>query len=274
MTYNYTIKDSYVFKKTSKSSFESFYSEEVYNSLSRIFPSLFGKEFTNGYCVRLDHCNEVEGETILTISPIRFFDFLLTNFLYLNYHKVVTSVTGITKIQVEHFYQSLMIDPSVFSFEGIISKKQLSNLFAISCIITDGVNFIITKRNGNVGISNHFYSTTVTGIIDDNDFRDDNPVLSCCRREIAEELGCDMPINCMNFKHIVCGDDKIQPIALVDVKVDDIEKVVNCIKDNTGFWDESSGYCLCTKSDILQLLADENVHFTSAGRTHLEFNTR
>lgn len=273
MTYNYTIINSYVFKKTSKSSFESFYSEEVYNNLSRIFPGLFGKEFTNGYCVRLDHCNEIEGKTVLTISPIRFFDFLLTNFLYLNYHKVVTSVTGITKLQVERFYQSLMTDANDFSFESIIAKKQLSNLFAISCIITDGERFIITKRNGNVGISNHFYSTTVTGIIDDNDFKDDDPVLSCCKREIAEELGYDMPISCMDFKHIVCGDDKIQPIALVEAKVGDIQKVIDCINCNIGFMDESSGYNLCTRNEIRQLLANQSIHLTSAGRTHLEYET-
>ncbi|SDH26704.1 hypothetical protein SAMN04487901_12147 [Prevotella communis] len=272
MTYNYTIKDSYVFKKTAQSSFERPYSNDVYDCLSNSFLHLFGKDFSNGRCVRLDQCEEIEGKTVLTISPIRFFDFLLTNFLFLNYHKVVTLVNGTPKLQVERFYQSLITDDHEFSFNSIIAKKQLSNLFAISCIITDGERFIITKRNGNVGISNHFYSTTVTGIIDDKDFNNDNPVLSCCKREIAEELGCNIPFDSMFFRHIVCGDDKIQPIALVDVKVDDIQEVVKSLKTNIGFLDESCGYNLCTKDDILKLLANDNAHFTSAGRTHLELN--
>lgn len=274
MTFDYYIKDSYSYEKIEKTSFECPFTKDVYDSLVSSFPQLYGKKFTNGKCVRLDKCVDIAGESVLTISSIQFFDFLLTNFLYLNYHKIIPTVTGEVKAQIEHFYQSVTRDDSSLSFERIIAKKQLSNLFAISCIISDGERYIITKRNGNVGISNNFYSTTVIGIIDDEDFMTENPVLSCCQREIAEEIGYDIPIGDMKFRHIVCGDDKIQPIALIDAKVDNILRVVDCIKSNNKFLAESSDYDIYSKDDIHQLLISNTARLTSAGRTHLELAMR
>lgn len=274
MTFDYCIKDSYSYEKIEKTSFECPFTKDVYDSLVHSFPQVYGKKFTNGKCVRLDKCAEIEGKSVLTISSIQFFDFLLTNFLYLNYHKVISVVTGEVKAQIEHFYQSVTRDIGSFSFERIIAKKQLSNLFAISCIISDGERYLITKRNGSVGISNNFYSTTATGIIDDEDFMTEDPVLSCCQREIAEEIGYGIPITDMKFRHIVCGDDKIQPIALIDAKVDNILRVVDCIKSNNSFLAESSDYALYSKDDIRQLLANNNALLTSAGRTHLEIAIR
>lgn len=268
MTYDYNIK-SYEYEKLDLTLFDSPYSVHVYNSLTLVCKKVFGKNFTNGTCVRLDGCIPGTGRTTLKISQVHFFDFLLTNYLYMNYKKIADAVSGEEKRQVDAFYHSLETGSGVVSFQGIIEKKQLSNIFAVSCIVSDGENFIITKRNNNVGISNNFFSTTVTGIIDDADFGSVDPVLSCCNRELKEETGFDVGVADMVFSRIVCGDDKIQPIALVDVKVENVDNVVNSIKKHKGFFEESSGFFLYSKNEIIALLENNNALMTSAARTHL-----
>ena len=272
MTFDYNL-NSYYFNKKSNTSFESPFSEDVYNDILNAYKLVLNKRFVNGICTRLDNCEDVEGKTVLTISPIRFFDYLLTNLLYLNYNLLIEHISDKNKSQVNDFYYGLLMNNEPNSFSDILEIRQLSNLFAISCVITDGNNYLITKRNDHVGIANNYISTSVTGSIDDQDFKKNDPILSCCKREINEELGLTIQDNDMTVRRIVCGSDKFQPSALVDVKVNDLNVAINRINDKTHFFEENCGIFLYTKKEIVELLENQTVPLTETARTHLKIVT-
>ena len=269
MTFNYNIQ-SYSYNKVLESPFLCPYTPKEYQVLVELSKKAFNKDFTNDICVRLDGCKQIEGNTILTISRVCFYDFLLTNFLYFNYKKITNASSPKERKIIEQFYLNLTKDETMSCFSDIIEKKQLSNILAVSCLVSDGKKFLITKRNGNVGISNNFYSTTVTGSIDGEDFITDDPIKSCCAREFLEETNYNISPEQMVLKKIVLGQKKIQPIALIDIKVNNIDDIVNSINNYKGFQDENNGYYVCNSNEIKHLLEDNYSLFTEATKTHLE----
>ncbi len=269
MTYDLLVKD-YYYIKNSQSKFTLGYSDDDYWKIISLCKRTFNKEFTNEVCVRLDDYYNNDCIIGLQISKAHFFDFLVSNFLLLNFDKLSAQATDEEKNIIGSFRNAVLSYGELSSFRSIIDNRFLSNNLAVSLIISDKNNVLITKRNGKVGISNNFLSTTVTGSVDESDFLSDDPLKNCCVRECKEELNCLLFPEQIVLKRIVCGHKKTQPIALLDAMVDSVFDVEDSIRSCKGFQEENSNYHIIEKKEIPNLLNDNCIMITEAGRAHLE----
>lgn len=269
MTYDFEI-NRYKYVKKPDTGYKCLYDADEYDTLANEVKRIFKREFTNETCVRLDDCCQLDDCAVLTVSRINFYDFLLTNFSFFNRAKILDQASVNCLKGFKKLYDRIASDGGVSDFESIINKNYLSNALAVSCLLTDGKSALMTKRNSKVGIANNFYSTTVTGSVDGTDFDNSDLIISCCTREFGEEMNGILLPDQMNVKKIVCGESKIQPIALVDVRVDNLHTFAENVEEYSHFFDEHSSYKICSYDEIETFLQDENAMITEAARTHLE----
>lgn len=270
MTFNYRIEHC-AYHINEETPYQSVFSSEEYHDLVALCKQVFGKNFTNGSGVRLDACIDSNGKSLLQMSAVRFYDFLLSNFVLFNYGKIHFAANEQQAAALEKLMQVFTADGYPTSVEDIAGRTYLANTIAISLLVRDKTGaFLLTKRSNNVGISSGFVSVTVTGAVDWDDLRSADPIRFCCCREMLEEMNYTLDSDCVHPFMIVCGEKKLQPIVLVDATVDDIHELVAALTHHKGFAEENSGYAVCSSADIRKLLNDTTVQITEAARTHLE----
>lgn len=270
MTHDFSVKDYYYFKKSAESLFIQSYKENEYRKIVELCKRTFNRDFSNEVCVRLDGYNKEEQKIGLKISKIHFYDFLVSNFLILNFDKLLSNASSEERIIINTYRNAIISCGDLTSFDSIIANRFLSNIIAISLIIEDDYNLLITKRNGKVGISNDFISTTVTGTVDESDFYSNDPLKNCCVRECKEELDYILDPEQIKLNKIVCGYQKTQPIALLNVKVDSVFDIEDSIRLYKGFHEENSNYFIIAKKEIPGILLRKDIMLTEAGRSHFE----
>lgn len=270
MTFDLGIK-KYDFIKNKETQYQSLFNLEEYSKLMILCKKVFNKEYVNGGSVRLDEIRVNQNHTRLVISQIKFYDFITSNFTLLNIEKLFKEANESEKHLLERLMNRYENEGKANDISSVLSKTYLSNPLAVSCLIKDKVGrFLLTKRNGFVGISNNFYSTTVTGSVDNNDFKTKDPVINCCIREIAEELAYTVNPEDVNFYSIVTGVNKLQPIALTNILVDNLETIVRTLKEYSGFNEENSAYYIVSASELKEIINNKRAMMTEAARTHLE----
>jgi 8-oxo-dGTP pyrophosphatase MutT (NUDIX family) len=77
----------------------------------------------------------------------------------------------------------------------------------------------IVKRTKKVAISSGTYGMACAGTVNEKDFLEDDPFLACALRETLEE--CNMELKEIHFDGIVVPKQKMQPIFLYHVKLED-----------------------------------------------------
>lgn len=262
----------YEYIKSKNTNFSSIYNEEDKNILIDLIKRTYNKNFTNGKAVRIDNIKE-ESKMKLYISKSEFYEFLLSNFILLNYNKLDQNASQKEKDLLKKTKARMGSNP-IKKFDDLFKYNFLSNILAVSALIMDRKGkILLVLRNNQVGISNGFLSVSVTGSVDDKDYLADDPVLSCCFREIKEELSYDIEgeVLDLNFKKIVFGENKLQPIALVDILVDDVEKIrLSATKYIKDFNLENSKLMICDKKKLEKILSSKKYKLTEAGLNHLE----
>ncbi|WP_240873578.1 hypothetical protein [Shimazuella soli] len=76
----------------------------------------------------------------------------------------------------------------------------------------------IVKRTKNVAISSGSYGMACAGTVNEKDFMENDPFLSCVIRELEEE--CNIKIDQAHFDGIVVPTQKMQPIFLYHVNLE------------------------------------------------------
>lgn len=123
---------------------------------------------------------------------------------------------------------------------AIINSQKLANTIAVSVFLRDQAdNYLITQRTSTVAIGKDLWGVSASGSLEPNDvvsktktleYKD--PFCACAAREIEEELGIHIPSSQFATTMLMLGDEKFQPIALVDGAVPetfDLEQIKNHI---------------------------------------------
>lgn len=106
------------------------------------------------------------------------------------------------------------------SLKEMVNSRYFTNTLAVSMLLTDDDGYaLLTQRTSSTILSQDFFGVTATGSVDGGDYASDNPILTCAKRELKEELNIDLPEEMFELKAIVCGKQKLQPIALVNANV-------------------------------------------------------
>lgn len=236
---------------------------EIYSRDTNIF---------NGVVIRLDKM-ELQGEMCtFYISKINYFDLLTSNIL--NYNPEKWFKKALNKDE-EDFCNNMLVKiedvaKNHFNIENVISNINLSNVIAISVLIKDkNGNFGITKRSKALNISTSFFSTSVTGDVDEKDFETDDPLINCVRREVFEELG--IKIDKIKIRGIAISKTKLQPVILFDAEID--EEWEALIKNMTKAKDynfEVEKFLITSSDKISNILDSEQ--FTDATKFHVYLN--
>lgn len=258
------IKYKYVLNE--KSNFQNIFSDKEKDIIVNLCERIAHKKFTNDVSVRLEKY-EIDNNIItLKLAKICFYDFLVSTYLKLNFDKLIKEA-NIKERETLLKFNNEMCKYNFNNFESIISNNYLSNILAVSLVIIDmNDNVLLVKRNLNVGISNGFISTSVTGSVDEEDYNSIDPILSCAKRETLEELNYMIDSKNLKIIKLVCGCIKTQPIALVNAYIDDVSDIINRI--NANFKTENQDI-LCVKRDNLcELLNNDNM--TEACKHHLQ----
>ncbi len=236
---------------------------EIYSRDTNIF---------NGVVIRLDKM-ELQGEMCtFYISKINYFDLLTSNILNYNPEKWFKKVLNKDE---EDFCNNMLVKiedvaKNHSNIENVISNINLSNVIAISVLIKDkNGNFGITKRSKALNISTSFFSTSVTGDVDEKDFETDDHLINCVRREVFEELG--IKIDKIKIRGIAISKTKLQPVILFDAEID--EEWEALIKNMTKAKDynfEVEKFLITSSDKVSNILDSEQ--FTDATKFHIYLN--
>ena len=228
------ITKPYNFKKQLHGNFKSYLLE---NEKKEIIEFMLKKRshLFNGDVIRLDKFIEYRECIDMYISPLSYFDSLVTNMLY---HKYSEKALELGDTQEERIIKSSICriaEAGVSDFESIIDNENLANTIAVSCLIADASGkYGLVSRNQKVAIGKGLMGVTVTGAVDGTDYIMDDPILSCAKREAKEELG--VMIRDAKVCAIVISSKKLQPIFIVDAFIDDTwENIISTIPNSIDF---------------------------------------
>lgn len=115
-------------------------------------------------------------------------------------------------------------------FTDCCSTPLLPNVVAISTLVHDAHgNFLVSQRTNNVIIGKNLGGVTSTGTLEPMDCfaasrkdRNIDPFSACAQRELTEETEFkNLPDECFSMRGFFIGKAKLQPIAIVDVLVNE-----------------------------------------------------
>ncbi len=276
MTFVEHIGRTAAFSFSEEVTYQSPYDESQCDQVVALCERTFGAHFTDNPSVRLDAIEHVpDGKTTLRLTPVGFFGFLTTHYAWLNRETLLAQATDQEKRALYAFFDRLEADGIPHDIESILQRPYLANMLAISCLVRDEEGrALLVVRNKSVGISSGFVSVSATGVIEREDLvcgmrMMSDPVRACAQREVFEELGIKVPLQDFELVAVVCGEEKLQPVALVNAKVKDIARLTETIQANPGFASENTSLLICDAHEIGALLASPDVQITEAGRAHL-----
>lgn len=272
MVYKRLLKDNLIILKKDKSEFRSSYNEDEKENIANIYKGNKNFELFNGKNVRLENVYDNDNSSVLILTEIRFYDFISTNMLYINYDKWIEQIPREQISLLDKGMKYIKEDQCPIDFDDIISRKYISNMLAVSVLISDrNDNYMFVRRNSRVAISSDMMSVSVTGSLDDTDFRSTNPILSCVIRETKEELGIDVKEDMIKLRMLVAGEKKLQPIVLCDVVYSmNFENIVRKIYTRNSFKHENSEIFIVKKKDIKNVI--EQFQLTEAALEHVRIN--
>lgn len=226
-----------------------------------------GSTLFNGDTVRLDRVVEHDDFIELHISPLTYFDSLVTNMLYHKYSEKLHELGNTQeelkiKSNIAEIYKS-----GVVGFDTIINNDNLANTVAISCLIVDSVGkYGLVSRNQKVAVGKGLMGVTVTGVVDGTDYLEIDPILSCAKREAKEELG--ITICAAKVRAIAISSKKLQPIFIVDAFMRGTwESVLSKLTNTVDFSNENEKFYIVTGEELA--LIAKKYPMTDAAKYHI-----
>lgn len=265
MTYNWNMR-SYDYRRNQRTPYKCPFTEDEKRRLLR----LYKYNYNNEECTRLDSITNIGQTTVLQISKVNFFEHLVTNRLYESQMKFLITANQADVDLMHKLCNRLDTGRLIDGLTTLLSKDYLANILAVSCMIKDTKGkYLIVRRNRRVGVSENFWCVSMTGTVSGEDFESADPIKQCAVRECLEELCYDIEFDNISIPTILCGKAKTQPVALVNVLVDDIQDITDNLKDFPGFAEENSEYFAYTKDDIKDLLNNYPKQLTEAAVAHM-----
>ena len=265
MVHEWPIRN-YTYIKRNHTPYKSPFTEEEMQCII----NTYDRQFVNESVVRLDGLSGMGTTTKVHLSLVHFNDFLVTNNLYATSLKIINTDDKKTLKIIEDFCDRVDRDRIFDSLQSFLAKDYLANVLAISVQIYDKLGrYLIVKRNNKVGISKNFMCVSVTGTVSEEDFNEPDPIKACAIRECLEELSYDIEYDLITVSRIACGQSKIQPAAMVNVLVDDVDDIIDNLKGLPGFEEENQAFYKWSKKDILESLNSLTSRYTEIGTAHL-----
>ena len=264
--------DRYEYEVTDVAGFSQAGGAECQMPLVRLAERITGARYENAPCVRLERIRRSsDGMSVLAMSEGGFFDFVSSNLILCNMGRALDEAVGAECDALDTLVSERRRAGEPATVDEVLSLHYLSNALAVSCLIVDDDGrCLLTRRNGRTGIGNGFLSVSVTGSMEPSDLSSEDPIVTCCARECAEELAFEISPESTKVSGIVCGTTKLQPVAVATAHVDSIEAVTERIECATGFYDENDGYVVCGRDELRGMLNDDSICMTEVGRAHLE----
>lgn len=133
----------------------------------------------------------------------------------------------------------------------IINSQKLSNAVAVSVLLRDeNENYLLTQRTCSVAIGKNLWGVSASGSLEPDDIvartgilNCKDPFCTCAAREVEEELGLSVLANRLVTTMLMIGDEKLQPIALVEGKISgrfDLDGIKNHLKETLQAQDQKA----------------------------------
>lgn len=261
------VPSQYCFRKSTQSTFLPMLNQknkEAIISFTKKTNNLF-----NGNIVRLDSIKHSDDNVLqFDISMVTYYDSMTTNMLYHKYHDKLGQLDD--NKPVEKNIKSIINNISnmgISSFTEIINNPFLANPLAVSVMIRDIDNdYCMVRRKNNLAVGASLLSVTVTGGVDDVDYETENPIISCAKRELMEELF--LQCNDLSLDYIAISKTKLQPIAIVNGKINDKwENITTNFARATDFSNEVNGFFIIHKEQLPAFI--KNNKMTDAAYFHI-----
>lgn len=235
-------------------------------------------DYYNSECIRLESITTENHVTYIELSKTDFYSLIISNIIvsqisdFSRFVRENYGEKGNDYIQELTYYYSTLKECG--DFVELITEGNLPNALATSVMVRDRHdNILLVKRTSNVGIGKNIYSVSATGAVDSEDWNKEDPIKSCARRELKEELNFDIPESRIELFDIVAGVNKKQPIAILNATVDiDLSKGVAGAEKGIDYELEIQKIHVCKISDINKILREQQ--FTEAAEFHLKGLTK
>lgn len=235
-----------------KSTYQAFFTAK---EVEEMVECLTASTAYNGSCVRLEAINFNNKQAELAISPINFYDLLTTNLLMNKQVKFLNSALNHRLAAFKDLQKGCLL-----------TNCYLSNAMAVSVMVFDKINScLVTHRTNNVAISPNKYGVSVTGALDDSDFKANLPIHNCVIREIKEEINIDITTDNIQIRGLFIDTIKCQPTLICDVQLTEIFDPVT-ILTAPDLEAENASFHLISKYDLEHCLP---LDMTQAAEFHM-----
>ncbi|WP_416147507.1 hypothetical protein ACM26V_14865 [Salipaludibacillus sp. HK11] len=261
MINRFEMKADVKINRDATSSFVSPFSSLEKIKMVDLFSEANGVRAFNGKSVRLDRIRNRGDVTCVDIAIVDFFDFISTTLVYYQRDALIDYCESHDKCDelelIKKLIRSMNEIGSHSSFQDIIHKKELSNILAVSVLIEDVNGDVgVIHRSEKVAVSSGIFSVSATGALDEIDYYADNPIMSCAKREVEEEL--NIRGDALVFDELVMSKQKLQPVALLSLKLEQSWKdIISSIKSAEDFHKETQKIYAVPSARLVDFLGTE-----------------
>jgi hypothetical protein len=256
------------------SSFIELFDDNYRNLIISDYESFKTATYFDDEVVRLEGIVRLNGNLIIYISKMKFFDFVIQNIIPVDYFKFLKYINEKELSEEKREYMETIRwlankYTNVKGIKCILENRYFPNCLAVSILIKDIDNsYLLTRRSSRVGISNGYLSVSVTGALDSCDYDSDNPIIHCAIRETYEEINLKLDPSNIKVESIIFGRRKCQPIVLVNANVEIMfRNTIDKIMQARDFNKENTEIILCSKKDIFIYL-ENGYECTEAAKEH------
>lgn len=252
----------------------SFIDKKVRDDILVNYAKFLEIDLHNGTSVNLVEIT-VRDRVEIQFSSIEFFDvFAFNSFRSLNYEFVDYLKRNSGSSEVKQYrnmvnYYSLLTE-EFNSIGSFLQNMEIPKPVAISVMVRTVDNkYIVTKRPMHLAIGAGLASVSSTGALEVEDFRSSNPFFNCASRELFEELGIEVSHENMNILGIAIGENKMQPVVVIDAMASIASgDVFNNLKNATDYKLEISNLYVLNREELKVFLLSNK--FTEVGRFHID----
>lgn len=266
--YSLKIEGEYSFEKINNSDFKDEMTEKEKNRIVEIYTA--GKNVFNGSAVRLEKIN-IDKKINFKISKSSYFDLLSTNIIYFKKEEILDRLNNLRLYEDVKLIETIINKIETFSsndsLENILNNNYLANTIAISVLVQDiNGNFGLIRRGKNVAIGSGLLGVTASGGVDEVDYSETNPILSCVYRELQEELNI-IP-NSTKISYVVMSKSKMQPIFLVNCSINESwNSIITKVKNAKDYNSEVTKFYSVPGDVVINFIDGENL--TDAAYFHI-----
>lgn len=240
--FDYPKNNHWDFELIGESDFKFPFPDTVMHQVARYYADKVGGPAYNSPCVCIENVQEVSDYTTrIALSTGDFYHFLLANVI--GREAIEGRDSDIVRTFKEMGAPEDVLDATVLlgrrfkkarntieSFTDCCRQMLLPNVVALSIFVRDkNDNFLVSQRTSNVVIAKNMGGVTSTGTLELMDCvtyategRNIDPFCAAAQRELAEETEFKhVADSAFTLRGLMIGQAKLQPVAIVDVVVDE-----------------------------------------------------